>query len=132
MTTTPMIGAMTGPGGLEMTDAAGVTARLRRWVPLGARLATLWREAGRIVGCRDEEGVLFPVCQFDMAGLPLPQMRTVIGALRPVMGEAAMVEWLGTGRTQLGGARPADLLETQPQEVGEAARATARELAQAA
>ncbi|EYD70574.1 hypothetical protein [Limimaricola hongkongensis] len=123
----------TGPRDLEMTDAAGVTARLRRWVPLGAWLAASWRETGRIVGYRDEEDVLYPVCQFDAAGLPLLEMRKVIVALRPVMGEAAIVGWLGTGCTLLGGARPADLLGAPSSAaVGEAARATAREMAQAA
>ncbi|WPY93436.1 hypothetical protein T8T21_09900 [Limimaricola variabilis] len=111
--------------GLEMVDAAGVAHRLRRWVPLGGRLAQSWSEAGRIVGRREGQRMLYPLCQFDTEGLPLPQMHGVIAALRPWLSETEIVAWLGTPCPDLSGSRPAECLSAMPDAVLHAARRAA-------
>ena len=107
---------------LEMADARRVAAGLRRWVPLGAQMARSWAEAGRIVGWPRGDEPLYPLCQFDAVGLPLPVMREVIAALRPGMADSGIVDWLGQGCAALQGARPADLLQDRPEAVLAAAR----------
>lgn len=120
------------PAAIELIDASEVAARLGRWVPLGASLARSWAETGRIVG--ETQGIrpLYPACQFDAAGLPLPIMRDLITVLRLSMSDAAILRWLGTGCPALRDARPADLLRVRPDAVLDAARLTAAGRAPAA
>lgn len=112
------------PAGIEMLDAGEVAARLGRWVPLGASLARSWAEAGRIVGVTQGARRLYPACQFDAVGLPLPVMRELILVLRPGMSDADVLRWLGTACPALQEARPAELLPVRPDAVLEAARLT--------
>lgn len=112
---------------LAMFDAQGVADRLRRWVPLGTRLASSWCETGRIIGVTAQGDRLYPACQFDAEGLPRVAMRDVIAALRPKMTEAEMLGWLGRACDALSGARPADRLADAPGSVIAAARCAAGE-----
>ncbi|PSK84838.1 hypothetical protein CLV79_1084 [Limimaricola soesokkakensis] len=117
---------------IEMLDAGEVAARLGRWVPLGASLARSWAEAGRIVGVTQGARRLYPACQFDAVGLPLPVMRDLILVLRPGMSDAAILCWLGTDCPALQEARPAELLPVRPDAVLDAARLMATGRAPAA
>lgn len=105
----------------DMLDAAGVASNLRRWVPLGASIAQNWARERRILEVREDGAAAYPACQFDEAGLPIPEMRRIILALAPRFSAREMLDWLHTPCLALDGRTPRSLLHDDPEAVCTAA-----------
>jgi len=86
-----------------------------------AALAHQWKEEGRIFAVHYLGATCFPAFQFDAAGHPLPVIAGIIEALGH-RGSWQLALWFIAETGWLGGRRPVDLLECEPETVLEAAR----------
>jgi hypothetical protein len=106
----------------ELAELAGSKAKNK------AALAHRWRQEGRIFSVLHHGDAYFPGFQFDAEGRPREVVARVIEALGPESSDWELALWLTSPCGWLGGARPVDLLEGDPQSVAEAARREAAEL----
>lgn len=100
----------------EVADLARSRARNR------AALANRWKQEGRIFAVPHGGQHLWPGFQLDDEGQPKPVIAEVLEVLEPDLTPWQLALWF-TGRSGwLDGARPVDLLESEPERVVEAAR----------
>ncbi len=106
-------GALTS---LEVADAAGSKATNR------AALANRWKQEGRIFGVSVQGETRFPAFQFDSEGRP----REIISQIFKDLSKGGPTEWqvalwFTRANGWLGGRRPVDLLDSEPDALKEAA-----------
>ncbi len=106
----------------EVADLAGSRARNR------AALANRWRKEGRILAVSHRGQTLYPGFQLDEDGRPRPEVAEVLAALGEGMGAWEVALWFTSASGWLGGARPVDLLDREPERVVAAARREAQGL----
>lgn len=99
----------------EVNDLAGSRANNR------SALATRWRKEGRIFSVEHCGRIYFPTFQFDRTGKPLPIIAKVIEHLGVDEKGWQLALWFLTNNGWLGGRRPIDLLESDPDAVVDAA-----------
>jgi hypothetical protein len=102
----------------EVADLAGSHASNR------AALANRWRAENRVVAVPVRDELLYPGFQFTTEGRPRPGITAVLHALRsdPHTTDWQAALWFVTPTGWLGGARPVDVLDEDPEAVTEAAR----------
>ncbi len=105
----------------EVADLAGSRASNR------AALANRWRKEGRIFAISYHGQIYFAGFQFDAGGRPLPVVAEVLNAFGDSEGWQTAL-WFTAANGWLGGARPVDLLQDDPERIAEAARREAEEL----
>ncbi len=99
----------------EVAEMAGSEAKNR------AALANRWKQEGRIFSVTRHGVTLFPGFQFDEQGRPKPVIAEVVRALGSESSDWELALWFVSRTGWLGGRRPVDLLELEPQVVIEAA-----------
>lgn len=95
----------------EVHDLAGSRAGNK------SAMATRWRKEGRIFAIDHRGRTYFPAFQFDNAGRPLPAIAKVIEHLGADETGWQLALWFITNNGWLGGRRPVDLLESEPEAV---------------
>jgi hypothetical protein len=105
-----------------VAELAGSQAKNR------AALANRWKQEGRLFSVQHHGATVFPGFQLDAAGRPLPVIAEVIARLGSRGSEWELALWFVSETGWLGGRRPVDLLERDPQAVAEAASREAAEL----
>ncbi len=103
----------------QIHELYGSTAKNR------AALAARWRADGKIFAIEHQSRLLYPAFQFDDQGKPKPILARVLEALGDGVGPWQTAIWFTTGNPWLGGQKPVDLLEVEPERVEEAAFAIA-------
>jgi hypothetical protein len=106
-------GALTS---LQVAELAGSQAKNK------AALAHRWKEEGRIFAVQSQGTTCFPAFQFDASGRPRPVIADIIEALGHRGSEWQLALWFIAETGWLGGRRPVDLLEREPEVVLAAAR----------
>jgi HSP20 family molecular chaperone IbpA len=99
----------------EVAELAGSEAKNR------AALANRWKQEERIFSVTRHGLTLFPGFQFDEQGRPKPVIAEVIRALGDEGSQWELALWFTKASGWLGGRRPVDLLDDEPQVVIEAA-----------
>jgi hypothetical protein len=107
---------------VQVAELAGSQAKNR------AALAHRWKEEGRIFAVSYQGTTGFPSFQFDASGRPRPVIAEIIDVLGRRSSEWELALWFIAETGWLGGRRPVDLLDRQPEAVLEAARQEAAEL----
>lgn len=109
----------------EVADLAGSRASNR------AALATRWRAERRVVAVPIGDQLLYPGFQFDAEGRPNPTVSRALAWLGsdPLASDWQTALWFATPTAWLGGRRPVDLLDGDPEAVVEAARREVGDLA---
>ncbi len=109
----------------EVADLAGSRATNR------AALANRWRAEHRVVAVPVHDELLYPGFQFDAEGRPKPAIERVVGLLRcdPHAGDWQVALWFTSPTSWLGGRRPVDLLDDDPDVVVDAARREVEDVA---
>jgi hypothetical protein len=94
-----------------------------------AALANRWRSEGRLVAVPVGDELLYPGFQFTPEGKPHPAVGTALAELRsnPRVSDWQAALWFVASNGWLGGRRPVDLLDAEPDAVAEAARREAAE-----
>ncbi len=105
----------------EVADLAGSKAGNR------AALANRWRKEGRIFSISHHGQIYFAGFQFGADGRPLPAIAEVLSAFGDGGGWQTAL-WFTAANGWLGGARPVDMLASDPERVADAARREAEEL----
>jgi hypothetical protein len=90
-------------------------------------LASRWKAEGRIFAVPSGRTDLFPAFQFDTFGQPRPVVAAVLGHLGRESDWARALWWTAPSGW-LGGRRPIDVLDQDPEAVVEAARRAAEPL----
>lgn len=114
-------------GGLssaEIADLAGSRAANR------AALANRWRAEGRVFSVPMPDGQIYPGFQFDEQTRPRPAIGEVLAALNqaPDLTPWQRALWFTSSNGYLGGARPVDRLDADPEAVVGAAHHEALDL----
>jgi hypothetical protein len=107
----------------EVAELAGSRAANR------AALANRWRGEHRVVAVRVGDELLYPGFQFTSEGTPHPTVSSALGELRsnePLSDWQAAL-WFVAANGWLGGRRPVDLLDAEPDAVVDAAAREAAE-----
>jgi hypothetical protein len=99
----------------EVAGLAGSRAKNK------ASLANRWKQEGRIFSVTHHGATCYPGYQFDDQGRPLPVIAEVIRALGGKSMEWELALWFLGNTGWLDGRRPVDLLESEPDEVAQAA-----------
>jgi hypothetical protein len=86
-----------------------------------AALANRWKQEGRIFAVGHRGATYYPGFQFDSEGRPREGVARVLGALSGKLSDWGLALWWTGANGFLGGARPVDLLDSQPDRVAEAA-----------
>ncbi|MGH2761784.1 MAG: hypothetical protein ACRDL4_04905 [Thermoleophilaceae bacterium] len=109
----------------EVAELAGSRASNR------AALANRWRGEGQLLAVPVGDELLYPGFQFTPEGRPHPAIRGALGWLRsdPSTSDWQAALWFTSPTGWLGGRRPVDLLDEDPESVAEAARREAADLA---
>jgi hypothetical protein len=96
-----------------------------------AALANRWRTENRVVAVPVGDELLYPGFQFNAEGKPKPAIGPTIDLLRsdPHTTDWQMALWFVTPTSWLGGTRPVDLLDEDPDAVINAARREASDVA---
>jgi hypothetical protein len=96
-----------------------------------AALANRWRAENRLVAVLIRDELLYPGFQFNAEGKPRPVIGGVIDWLRsdPHMTDWQIALWFATPTGWLGGRRPVELLDEDPDVVIDAARREVSDLA---
>lgn len=105
----------------EIADLAGSKAGNR------AALANRWRKEGRIFAMTHQGQTYFAAFQFDADGRPRPAIAEVLRVFGDDGGGWQTALWFTAANGWLDGARPIDLLDTDPQRVVDAARSEVEE-----
>jgi hypothetical protein len=89
-----------------------------------AALANRWRAEDRVVAVPVRDELLYPGFQFSAEGKPKPAIRPVLQQLgsEPHATDWQRALWFVSPSSWLGGARPADLLDEDPNAILDAAR----------
>lgn len=87
-----------------------------------AALAARWRAEGKVFAVEHSGDLLYPAFQFDEGGRPRPIIGKVLAALGPHVGPWQVALWFVSPNGWLDGARPIELMDTEPDRVLEAAR----------
>jgi hypothetical protein len=91
--------------------------------------AARWRAAGRIFAVTSGgKAALFPGFQFDAGGQPVPVIADILTALADRLDPWSLALWFTGDNPRLGGLRPVDTLNGDPDAVLAAARALADDL----
>jgi hypothetical protein len=106
----------------EIADLAGSKASNK------AALANRWKQEGRIFSVTHHGSTYFPAYQFDAEGRPRSVIAQVIDTLGRKSAEWELALWFTRGTGWLDGRRPVDLLESEPEEVAQAAEREAEGL----
>jgi len=106
----------------ELAELAGSRAKNR------AALAHRWRHERRVLSVIHHGTTYYPGFQFDAEGRPREVVARVIAALPSQGSDWETALWFSSPSGWLGGRRPVDLLESEPQSVIEAAEHEAAEL----
>jgi hypothetical protein len=91
-------------------------------------LANRWRQEGQIFSVTYQGQTLYPAFQLDADGQPRPVIAEVIRTLGSTSADWELAIWFISYTGWLGGRRPVDLLDSDPEAVAEAARSEAAEL----
>jgi hypothetical protein len=96
-----------------------------------AALANRWRAENRVVAVPVGDELLYPGFQFNAEGKPKPAIGGTLDLLRsdPHTTDWQMALWFVTPTSWLGGIRPVDLLDKDPDAVIDAARREVSDLA---
>ena len=96
-----------------------------------AALANRWRTENRVIAVPVRDELLYPGFQFNAEGKPKPAIGPTIDLLRsdPHTTDWQMALWFVTPTSWLGGIRPVDLLDEDPDAVIDAARREVSDLA---
>ncbi len=96
-----------------------------------AALASRWRTENRVIAVPVGDELLYPGFQFNAEGKPKPAIGGTIDLLRsdPHTTDWQMALWFATPTSWLGGIRPVDLLDEDPDAVIDAARREVSDLA---
>lgn len=96
-----------------------------------AALANRWRAENRLVAVPVRDELLYPGFQFNAEGKPKPVIGPTIGWLRsdPHITDWQVALWFVTPTSWLGGRRPVDILDEQPDAIIDAARREVSDLA---
>jgi hypothetical protein len=86
-----------------------------------AALANRWKQEGRIFSVTHHGVTYYPGYQFDDQGRPRPVISKVVGALGSQSTEWELALWFLGNTGWLDGRRPVDLLDSEPEEVAQAA-----------
>jgi hypothetical protein len=107
----------------EIAELAGSRAANR------AALANRWRAEHRLVAVPVGDELLYPGFQFTSEGRPHPTVGAALEALRsnPEVSDWQAALWFAGPNGWLGGRRPVDVLDAEPDAVAEAARREAAE-----
>jgi hypothetical protein len=107
----------------EIAELAGSRAANR------AALANRWRAEQRLVAVPVGDELLYPGFQFTSEGKPHPAVGVALEALRSnaEVSDWQAALWFAGPNGWLGGRRPVDLLDSEPDAVAEAARREAAE-----
>jgi hypothetical protein len=107
----------------EVAELAGSRATNR------AALATRWRAEHKLAAVPVGDELLYPGFQFTSEGKPHPAVGAALEALRsnPDVSDWQAALWFAGPNGWLGGRRPVDLLDAEPDAVAEAARREAAE-----
>ena len=101
----------------DVADLVGSRAKNR------AALANRWHKEGRIFSLLHHGQTFFAGFQFGQDGQPFPVVAEVMRAFGQKPGEGwQMALWFTGANGWLGGARPVDLLATDPERIADAAR----------
>lgn len=106
----------------EVADLAGSRASNK------AALANRWKQEGRIFPVTHHGQTLFPSYQFDAEGQPRPAVAEVLSTLGQQSRDWELAIWFISSSGWLGGRRPVDLLDSDPEAVIQAARHEAFDL----
>jgi len=108
----------------EIAELAGSRAANR------AALANRWRSEHRLVAVPIGDELLYPGFQFTSEGKPHPAVGAALEALRsnPEVSDWQAALWFVGPNGWLGGGRPVDVLDAEPDAVVDAARREAAEL----
>ena len=87
-----------------------------------AALANRWRREGRIFAVIYDGRITFPGFQFGADGRPLPIVAEVLRVFGADSSAWQTALWFAGANGWLDGARPVDLLASEPARVAEAAR----------
>ena len=107
-------------GGLtsaQVADLGGSRAANR------SATAHRWRSEGRIFAVSYRGATVFPGFQFGAEGRPRPVVAEVVRRLGGAVGPWELALWFTTASDRLGGARPVDRLDADPDAVVAAAEA---------
>jgi Protein of unknown function (DUF2384) len=120
-----LLGEFGGLRSAEVAELAGSRAANR------AALANRWRAEGRLVAVPVGDELVYPGFQFGADGRPHPTVGAALAELRrqPGLSDWQAALWFASPTGWLGGRRPVDLLDTEPDAVAEAARREASEIA---
>lgn len=112
---------------VELLTSAEVGQLGRSVARNASALASRWKKEGRLFAVPSGRADLYPAFQFDAHGQPRPVVAEV---LRHFAGESdwARALWWTSPSGWLGGRRPIDVLDAEPQAVVEAARRSAEPL----
>ena len=100
----------------EVSELAGSKAANK------AALAHRWKQEGRIFSVLHGTGTYFPAFQFDATGHPRPAVAGVLAALGGHVTDWQLALWFTSANGWLGGRRPVDRLEDEPEAVVAAAQ----------
>lgn len=93
-----------------------------------ASLANRWKQEGRIFSVSHQGLALFPAYQFDEKGQPLPVIAQILSTLGRQSRGWEFALWFTSSNGWVDGRRPVDLLESEPEEVAQAAEREAEGL----
>lgn len=110
------------PSSAEVAELAGSKAKNK------AAMAHRWKQEGRLFSVTDRGTVGFPAFQLDSQGRPRPVIAEILRAFAGKSSDWELALWFLGSCGWLGGRRPVDLLESEPQAVAEAARSEAADL----
>lgn len=81
----------------------------------------LWQQEGRIFGVTHQDQLIFPAFQFDPEGRPREVIAALLDVLSKGLTDWQLALWFIRANGWLGGRRPVDLLESEPEAVMDAA-----------
>jgi|SRR6185295_7916041 len=87
-----------------------------------------WEQDGRVFSVKHEGNHVFPAFQFDREGQPLPVIAQVLETLGQQSKGWELALWFLAGNGWLDDRCPVDLLESEPEEVAQAAKQESEEL----
>src|SRR3954470_23217760 len=115
-------------GLLSSTPQVAQRAKAKSLASNRAALANRWRQEQKVVAVDVDGGQRFPGFQFGGNGRPLPVIADVLATVGDRLTGWALALWFTGGNGWLGGQRPVDVLDGDPELVVEAASRLAAEI----